>query len=195
MADTNTTTKLLTPKARVAFPNLFEAKSFNGQPAKYNVVLVFDKAAQATPEFQRLKKAANDTVKNKWGDKPPKGLKNPFRSGADKEDVAGFEPDDIFITVSSKSKPKIVDRNKVNGVFPEIIDEDRIYPGCFVRASVNPYAYDNNGNRGVSFGLNNVQFLEDGERIAGGRGKPEEEFDSVGGENITDATESADSVF
>ncbi len=182
MSDTNA----VTPRARLAFPSLFEARSYKSQPAKFSAVLVFDKAAQATAEFQKLKAAASAAAKAKFGDKPPKNMKNPFRPGSDKEGTEGFNDDDIFITVSSKKQPKVVDRKKVDGVFPLITDEDRLYPGCYVRASVNAYAYDVDGGRGVSFGLNNVQFLDDGERIAsGGSSRPEGDFDDAEGDNVS----------
>lgn len=180
-------TQALTPKARLAFPALFEAKSFNGQPAKFSAVLVFDKEAQQTAEFQNLKKAAAAAAKEKFGDKLPKNLRNPFRAGSEKEGTAGFDDDCVFITVSSKKQPKVVDRKKVDGKFPIITDEDKLYPGCYVRASLNAFAYDTSGNKGVSFGLNNVQFLSDGERIASGGGRnPDAEFDDVEGDNISE---------
>jgi hypothetical protein len=180
-------TNVVTPKARLAFPALFEARSYNNQPAKFSCVLVFDKEAQATEAFQNMKKAASAAARAKFGDKPPKGMKSPFRPGSDKEGTEGFDDDCVFITVSSKKQPKVVDRKKVDGKFPVITDEDRLYPGCFVRASLNAYGYDTSGNRGVSFGLNNLQFVDDGERIAtGGASSPESAFDEVDGDNVSE---------
>lgn len=180
-------TQVITPRARLAFPQLFEAKGFNGQEAKFRAVLIFDEEAQKTAEFQNMKKAANAAVKAKFGEKPPKGLKNPFRDGEEKEELPGFGPGTVFVSVSSKKQPKVVDRRKVDGKFPVITDEDRLYPGCYVRASLNAYGYDNSGNKGVSFGLNNMQFLDDGERIATGGGRnPESDFDEVEGANVSE---------
>lgn len=181
-----TTETLITPKARLAFPALFEARSYNNQPAKFSATLVFDKAAQATPEFAKLKAAAGAAAKAKFGDKIPKTLKSPFRDGEEKDGVAGFNEDDVFINITSKRKPRVVDRNKVDGKFPDITDEDRVYPGCYVRASVSVYAYDKDGGKGVAFGMNNVQFLDDGERIASGGGsRAEGDFDDAGGDNVS----------
>jgi hypothetical protein len=42
-------------------------------------------------------------------------------------------------------------------------------------ASVNFYAFNSNGNRGVACGLNNIQKLRDGEPL-GGRSRPEDDF-------------------
>lgn len=180
-------TNVVTPKARLAFPALFEPRGFNGAQPKFSCVLVFDKAAQETAEYQNMKKAAGAAAKAKFGDKPPKSMRSPFRPGSDKEGTAGFDDDCVFITVSTKKQPKVVDRKKVDGKFPVITDEDRLYPGCFVRASINAFAYDNSGNKGVSFGLNNVQFIDDGERIATGGGRSaDNDFDDVEGANISE---------
>ena len=44
--------------------------------------------------------------------------------------------------------------------------------------ALRPFSYDINGSRGVSFALQNVQKLRDGERIDG-RLRPEDEFDAI----------------
>jgi hypothetical protein len=44
-----------------------------------------------------------------------------------------------------------------------------------VRFSGNAYAYNQAGNKGITFGLNNVQKVADGERIDG-RAEASEEF-------------------
>jgi hypothetical protein len=48
------------------------------------------------------------------------------------------------------------------------MDRSEFYAGCWGRASVNFYAFSVNGNKGVGAGLNNLQKLEDGERLGGG---------------------------
>jgi hypothetical protein len=46
-----------------------------------------------------------------------------------------------------------------------------------VRASLRAFAYDTNGNKGVSFGLNNIQKLGEGQRLDG-RKAATDEFDA-----------------
>jgi len=50
-----------------------------------------------------------------------------------------------------------------------------MYPGAGVRASVSAFAYDSNGNKGVSFALNNMQKVSEGERLDG-RAAADDEF-------------------
>jgi hypothetical protein len=49
-----------------------------------------------------------------------------------------------------------------------IIDPSEFYSGCFGRASVTFYPYNASGSKGIACGLNNIQKLEDGERLGGG---------------------------
>ena len=57
------------------------------------------------------------------------------------------------------------------------MEPEEIYSGCYVRASINAYAFNIQGNSGVSFGLNNIQKVRDGEPLGGGGSKAEDDFD------------------
>jgi len=162
--------KTVTPEARLSFPHLFEPNSFRDSDPKYSATLLFPKGTDLKP----LKKLAAAAVKEKWGDNPPKNLRNPFRDGSEKE-LEGYEGV-TFITASSKKRPGVVDQQ----VQP-ILDADEIYAGCYVRASVTAFCYGGKGTAitpGVSFGLQNVQKIRDGEPFSG-RSKPEDDFDTV----------------
>lgn len=162
--------KVLTPEFRVSFPSMFKAKSFNGGPEKFSLVMLFDKKSDLT----KLKKAVSVAMTEKFGDKSkwPKNWKNPFRDGSEKADLQGYEGM-TFVTASSKQKPGLVN-NKVE----PIIAESDFYAGCYARATVIAYAFDTAGNRGAAFSLQNVQKLRDGDAFSG-RKSAEEEFDAV----------------
>ena len=83
-----------------------------------------------------------------------------------------------FLNANSTQKPGIVDRDLV-----EIIDPEEVYSGCYGRASINFYAFNTNGNRGVGVGLNNIQKLSDGEHLGATRASAESDF---GGEDFED---------
>jgi hypothetical protein len=61
------------------------------------------------------------------------------------------------------------------------VDENGFYAGCYARATVTAYGYDRAGNIGVSFGLQGVQKLRDGEAF-NGRKPVEEQFEALDGE-------------
>ena len=174
---------LLTSKFRVSFPTVFKARAGqDGGKEKFSIAMLFPKESDLTGEdladHQRFmsaaKTAAHAAAKEKWGDKIPKNLKTPFLD-AGNYDYEGYEPGGILIRASSLQKPGVVD-SKVQ----PIIDESEFYPGCYARATIRAFAYDAQGNRGVSFGLQNVQKLADGDPL-GGRTRAEDDFSPATG--------------
>jgi len=187
-----------TPTFRVSYPNVFKAKKndLNGKD-EFSVVALFKKGEDLT----KLKEAAQKAIVEKWGPdkaKWPANLRTPFRLQEERaKEVdgkrvlpAGHEEGAIFLNLKSSQRPGVVDQN-----VQDIIDESQFYAGCYARASVNAYAYDQKGNRGVSFGLGNIQKVRDGEPL-GNRARPEADFAPIqveGGDAA--ATGSATDIF
>ena len=90
----------------------------------------------------------------------------------EKCDIKEYE-NHYFINATSKYKPGIVDK-KLN----EINDEKEIYPGCYVRASINFYYFNKAGQVGIGCGINNIQKLADGEYIHI-NSRPEDDFSII----------------
>jgi len=161
--------KVITPTFRVSFPHVFTPTAMEeGKEKKFSLVGLFP-ADEDLTELRNLAKAA---IKEKWPTGAPKGLRTPFRDGNEKE-YPEFQ-DMIFISMSSKNRPNVVDED----VQP-ILNQSEFYAGCYARASVRAYAYDQKGNKGVAFGLINVQKVEDGEPLGGGASDPEDDFSPV----------------
>jgi len=170
---------IVTPKFRVSYPKVFKAEinKLSGK-SEYGVVALFDKGA----DLSALREAIKAAIVEKWGpdaSKHPKNLRNPLRDQADKA-KDGIMPDGhvegaYFLNLKSTQKPGVVDEN----VQP-ILDESQFYAGCYARASVSVYAYDQAGNRGVGIGLTNIQKVADGDPFSG-RPKPEDSFKPVAG--------------
>lgn len=174
---------LITPEATLSYPHLFTPSAPNplAEPV-YSCSLVF---APGT-DLSILKQAAFMAARERWGDKAEALIKSgkvrlPFRTDAEEK---GYPAGSIFINVKSKMKPGIVSRYAgPDGKPQKIEDEEQIYPGCKVRASLRAFTYDTNGNRGVSFALNNIQKLADGERLDG-RKRAEDEFEALEKDSI-----------
>ena len=180
------TENVLTTEFRVSFPHVFKPQSAaEGAEPKYSLSMLFPVGTDVTA----LKKAAADAAKEKWGDNLPKKLKSPFLDQGDYE-YDGYEEGGVLIRATSKQKPGLVDA-KVQA----IIDESEFYPGCYARATVRAFAYDVSGNKGVSFGLQNLQKTRDGEMM-GGRTRAATDFDAYGdGGDEAGAGASADELF
>lgn len=154
------------------------------QAKKYSVTLLFPKGT----DLLAMKKAAMDAAREKWGAKVPaetdpikfwdamkaKGkFKTPFRNGAEKDHLEGYEDGVTFVRFSGKNKPRVVDQKRVD------IGEEEFYSGCWAHLTYTVFAYENSGNAGVSFGLVNVQKLKDDEPFSGGVSNPESDFEEL----------------
>ena len=56
-----------------------------------------------------------------------------------------------------------------------ILDRSDVYSSVYDGASINLYAFNSNGNRGIACGLNNLQKIADGEPL-GGKSRAEDDF-------------------
>lgn len=171
-------TKVITGKVRLSYAHLFEPYSAEeGHEPKYSVMLLIPKSDTKTIRaIENAQKAALENGKHsKFGGKIPPKWKNTFRD-ADEELDTEANPEFagcMFLNVSAKTQPGIVDRQ----VRP-IIDPSEVYSGCYARVSINAFAFNFQGSKGVSFGLNHVQKLEDGEPL-GGRSRAEDDFEPL----------------
>lgn len=155
---------VITPKFRAAFISVFKATAMKGQVGakpKFSVRAAFPPDA----DMAALKKEAADAASEKWGSAVPKNLRSPFRKNEDLDNpIVGIPDDWIIMSFSANEdrRPGIVDaRNQ------DIIDETEAYSGAYYRAQVRAFAYENAGNKGVSFGLQNIQKMADGEPLGG----------------------------
>jgi hypothetical protein len=179
-ASTPSKTKVVTGKVRLSYVHLFEAFSnLAGQDPKYSCVLLIPKTDKVTiKKIRAAQQAALEAGTAKFGGKIPAKWEDTLHDGdeeADLERNPEYEGH-MYMSVSSKTKPGIVDEN-VNA----ILDSTAVYSGCFARVSINCFAYNSAGKKGVSFGLNHVQKMADGDFL-GGRSKAEDDFDALDAE-------------
>lgn len=177
MAKFNNPTKVITGvNTRWSYANVWHPKAINGGAPKYSVSLIIPKSDTATVnKIKAAIQAAYDDgeakLKGNGKSVPPlSALKTPMRDG-DLE-----RPDDdayknaYFINANSATAPGIVDSDR-----QPIIDTSEVYSGVYGRASINFYAFNSNGNKGIACGLNNLQKIKDGEPL-GGKSRAEDDF-------------------
>lgn len=172
-----TPTKVITGlNTRWSYANVWEAKSINGGTPKFSVSLIIPKDDTVT--VNKIKAAIQSAYEE--GQSKLKGsgktvpalsvLKTPLRDGdlerPDDEAYAGC----YFINANSASAPGIVDADR-----QPVIDRSEVYSGVYGRASINFYAFNSNGNKGIASGLNNLQKIKDGEPL-GGKSRAEDDF-------------------
>ena len=177
MAKFNNPTKVITgPETRWSYANVWDAKSINGGAPKFSVSLIIPKSDKKTVEkvkaaIQAAYEEGQSKLKGNGKSVPALSvIKNPLRDG-DKE-----RPDDpayencYFINANSATAPGIVDIDR-----QPILERSEVYSGVYGRASINFYAFNSNGNRGIACGLNNLQKIRDGEPL-GGKARAEDDF-------------------
>jgi len=174
-----------TPIGILSFPVLFSprARAPGGEPV-YQCSLLFDQQAQRHPDYEALRRAVFECIDDQWGQGKSQdkqflaGLRTPFRNCEEKQ-YAGYNiPGGKFISPWTKSRPGVVDAQRNEITVPE-----DIWAGQMARATVAPFAYNQAGNRGVSFALNNLQICRtDGPRIDGRKAAKEEfpDYDGPG---------------
>ncbi len=161
--------KVITGKdTRWSYANLWEPKSINGGTPKYSVSLIIPKSDIVTVQkvnraIQAAYEEGQAKLRGNGRTVPPlTAIKTPLRDG-DTE-----RPDDpayagcYFINANSATAPGIVDSD-----CNPILTRSEVYSGVYGRASINFYAFNSNGNKGIACGLNNLQKIRDGEPLGG----------------------------
>ena len=164
MSTVNNTTKVVTGIVRLSYANIWEPASVNGGTPKYSVSLIIPKSDTKT--IAAINAAVDAAIKQgaaKFGGKIPNkaALKLPLRDGDTEREDEAYK-DAYFVNANSTTAPQIVDK----AVQP-ILDRAEVYSGCYARVSINFYAFNTNGNKGIACGLGNIQKVRDGEPLSG----------------------------
>lgn len=158
--------------------------NLNGE-MEYSLQMIVPKGSVSAKiiqaEIQRV-------IGEKWGNNPPPHLKLTFRDADAEAEAKGKKVDEHmknshFMNVSTKERPGIVGPDGLpaaNAAEYRSGDYFHISIGCFPFVLPEP---------GVSFGLNNVQFVRKGETLTG-RKRAEDEFDSL--PELTPAEQASD---
>ena len=174
---TQNATKVVTDKVRLSYVHVFEPYSQDGDDdGKYSCVILIPKSDKRTlKKIRAAIEAATEAGKNsKFDGKVPKNLAITLKDGdeeADLERNPEYEGH-MFMSISSKTRPGIVDQD-VNPV----LDSTEVYSGCYARVSMNAFPYNYKGKKGISFGLNHIQKIADGDFL-GGRSRAEDDFEA-----------------
>jgi hypothetical protein len=165
---------------------------------RFSLTLLFDHKNMSAEQMELLKtmKAeAEKLCRAKFGaglgERCPESgvfLSNPFRQSEAKP--KHYPPGMVFVKFSSKTAPNVVDGRKraiteASGDF---------YAGCWAHVSYSVYTFDVKGNKGVAFGLNNVQKIRDDEPFGAARTTAEDDFDAVDEPATAGATEGVDEI-
>ena len=170
-------TKVITgPKTRWSYANVWDPKSINGGTPKFSVSLIIPKSDKKTVEaikaaIQAAYEEGESKLKGNGKTVPVLSvLKTPLRDGdLERPDDEAYA-NSYFVNANSGTAPGIVDADR-----QPIIDHSEVYSGVYGRASINFYAFNSNGNKGIACSLNNLQLIRAGEPL-GGKASAESDF-------------------
>lgn len=181
MTNTNSKTKVITgANTRLSYFHGWEPVSINGGAEKYSVSVLIPKSDTETVNAINLAidAAIEEGIAKFGGKKPNKAtIKIPLRDGDVERDDEAYKGH-WFINANSTTAPQIVDR----AVKP-ILDKNEVYSGCYGRVSLNFFAFNSNGNKGIATGLGNIQKIRDGEPL-GGRTNATDDFTTLDDEDF-----------
>ena len=163
--------KLMLNNVRLAFAqNLFKPGTVGGEgePAYSSTFIL----PPDHPQLKQLRDAQEAVGKEKWGAKwaaVKKELeakdKFALHDGDTKATYDGFEGN-LFVPARSpqNKRPSVFDRDKS----PLTEADGRPYSGCYVNASIELWAQDNNYGKRINAQLRGVQFVRGGDSFGGG---------------------------
>ncbi|MDO8547896.1 MAG: DUF2815 family protein [Nitrospirales bacterium] len=168
-------TTLILKNARLAFPDLFEAKQFDGKgPFTYGATFLM---APDSAEKVAVEAAMKEAADAKWGAKATEVLKAIRAGGSqkccfvsgDSKTYDGFAGN---WSLSAKRQqdsghPKIVVYNPTSKEFDDLSPSDgKPYAGCYVTGKVEIWAQDNSFGKAIRATLIAVQFTKDGDAFS-----------------------------
>lgn len=169
-------TKVVTGICTFSYLNCWDPKAIQGGTPKYSVSLIIPKSDTRTVEkiraaIQAAYEEGQSKLKGNGKSVPALSvIKTPLRDGdAERPDDEVYK-NSYFINANSGTAPGIVDADR-----NPILERSEMYSGVKGRASINLYAYNVNGNRGIACGLNNLQKISDGTPL-GGKSRAEDDF-------------------
>ena len=175
--------KLITPAFRGSFVHLVEPKApAAGADPVYSIAIVLPKKDKDTKAFMKKLTAMVDAAATDKFGQAVKKLKKPWKDG-DEEDRPEWEGCYV-VNAKSKNRPGIVGAD-----LQPVVDSELLYSGAVYRVSVSAWAWNHaTGGKGVSLNLDNVMWVENGDRFDN-RSAAEDDFADFAEESADDEEE------
>lgn len=166
--------------ARLAFPQLFQPRSFNGQGQDYfSASFILERG---DPQIEKLEGIIKQLAKEQWKEKADVTLKAlratdkvALHDGDLKANFEGFAGN-LYINASNKIRPLSVDAQ----CNPLAESDGKPYAGCYVNAHIQFWVQDNQYGKRINASLCGAQFVRDGDAFGGGaRVSSLEDFEDV----------------
>ena len=174
-------TKVVLKAARLSYCSVFEPKDYkDGSTPKYSTAVLFDK--NDTEKVNALKQAISNAIANRSERVAGLSTEAAFRKFV--HDGDADHPDDesyagmYYINAKTDKKPRTLKVVVTDGQqsMVDTTSDDDIYSGVYAHVSIDCFAYNTGGGKGVSCSLRAILSLGYGDRLSGGAANPEEDF-------------------
>ena len=189
--------RLTIKDVRIAYAQgIFTARAAKpGDKEKYGAAFLFP---ANHPAVKELSAAVVRAAQTKWGAKADDMLKQlkaadrlPVHNGDGKASSTGYAGN-LYLNAGNAIRPLVLDNNKA----PLTAADGKPYSGCYVNAIIEVWAQDNQHGKRINASLLGVQFVRDGERLAGGSTASADDFEAIpGAEGETAPKSAADELF
>jgi hypothetical protein len=151
-----------------------------GEP-KYSATFGFP---PSHPVVAQIKEGFRKLAEEKWGAKAADvfaelkaGNKLCLHDGDAKADTPGYKGN-LFVNASNEIRPTTL-AGGPDGRAPTTAADGKLYAGAKVNMMVEVWAQDNQFGKRVNASLLGVQFVKDGERLAGGGVASADDFEAI----------------
>lgn len=158
---------------RLSFPALFRERKFSESDAKgsYSATFILDKKTNAK-EITAIKGVIDGLIRDTFKGKSPGSQRICLRDGSEKEGTDGYGEGVMFIAARTDKRPSVVNRD----LTPLTEEDGKPYAGCYVYATIEIWAQDNQYGKRINAKLRAVQFFKDGAPFGEGRIDVSKEF-------------------
>lgn len=181
---------VITGEVRLSYVHLLEpSDNFDSGKLRYSVRVLVSK--DDTDTLEAIKQAKESVIRagleKHWGGSLPKKIADTMVDSDVAEDQKGEvyaekdpeEANHFAIPAWNANAVEVVNA----GMRPA--NEDEIYSGVYARVALRPWLWNSNGRKGISYSLEAVQIIRDGERLGGaGKTKATSVFSAVAGEGF-----------
>lgn len=158
--------RFMLKNVRLSYEHLFRADAIaEGSKPKFSATWIISKD---DPQLKTVRAAIAKALESKFPGKMKNGawpsvMHNPLKDGDELADEHPEYAGCYILRSTSSSRPLVLGRRK------EVLTEEDgvVYSGCWCHVSLTAAGFDAQAKKGVTIYLNGVQFVRDGERLAG----------------------------
>jgi len=153
------------------FPEVFVAKGFQDSEPKFSSVIILK---EGTPAYKQAKDAVS-ALHNQYQNEGGKKIQDHMITLKEGNPEFVSEKDALVFKASSKKRIPVINRDKT----PIVQEDDLIYSGVIVNASVEFWIQDNQFGKRINCFLNGIQRVSDGIRMGGSSIDAVDEFEEL----------------